>query len=380
MDKRNKMERQAIAALAHLANGVLFLLDPTETCGYPLTDQRRLLEEVRTLFPNVPILVVETKSDLSGVTRSCELQVSAVTGSGVRQALDLLDLRQELEQPFGDCIEVLVGEDDVRLRDASRLAVGTANLLEEDGVAVRKLRGDQVELLLVLGLQPRDRAVHKPHMPDSLDDVPGAGFAFRPDHGGPFPDPPDGLAEVPAPADERDAESPLVHVEERVRGDEDFGLVDHVDTHRLEGPRLRLVPDSAFGHHRHRDGIHDLLNLDRIVHARDAARRPDVRGHALQGHHRHRSRFLGDGGLLRVRDVHDDATLLHLREAALQQFGPESHPRQVEVERDGIPPGRAYGPWVFLICVAGSVNEGLSLSISRDRLTLGAWARQPPGD
>ena len=90
MDKRNKMERQAIAALAHLANGVLFLLDPTETCGYPLTDQRRLLEEVRTLFPNVPILVVETKSDLSGVTRSCELQVSAVTGSGVREVLDRL--------------------------------------------------------------------------------------------------------------------------------------------------------------------------------------------------------------------------------------------------------------------------------------------------
>src|SRR2546428_12524351 len=90
MDKRNKMERQAIAALAHLANGVLFLLDTTETCGYPLADQRRLLDEVRTLFPDVPILVVETKSDLSGVTRSCELQVSAVTGSGVREVLDRL--------------------------------------------------------------------------------------------------------------------------------------------------------------------------------------------------------------------------------------------------------------------------------------------------
>src|SRR5256712_1252125 len=33
MDKRNKMERQAIAALAHLANGVLFLLDTTATCA-----------------------------------------------------------------------------------------------------------------------------------------------------------------------------------------------------------------------------------------------------------------------------------------------------------------------------------------------------------
>jgi len=90
MDKRNKMERQAIAALAHLANGVLFLLDTTETCGYPLADQRRLLDEVRTLFPDVPIVVAATKSDLGGVARSGEIQVSAITGSGVQEVLDLL--------------------------------------------------------------------------------------------------------------------------------------------------------------------------------------------------------------------------------------------------------------------------------------------------
>jgi len=89
MDKRNKMERQAIAALAHLANGVLFLLDITETCGYPLNDQRRLLDEVRTLFPHVPIVVAATKSDLEGPS-SKELRVSALTGSGVPEVLDLL--------------------------------------------------------------------------------------------------------------------------------------------------------------------------------------------------------------------------------------------------------------------------------------------------
>ena len=89
MDKRNKMERQAIAALAHLANGVLFLLDPTETCGYPLEDQRRLLEEVRMLFPGVPLVVAATKSDLEGHS-SDEIPVSAVTGAGVSEVLDLL--------------------------------------------------------------------------------------------------------------------------------------------------------------------------------------------------------------------------------------------------------------------------------------------------
>ncbi len=89
MDERNKMERQAIAALAHLANGVLFLLDPSETCGYPLEDQRRLLEEVRTLFPGVSLVVAATKSDLDGAP-SDEIRVSAVTGAGVAEVLDLL--------------------------------------------------------------------------------------------------------------------------------------------------------------------------------------------------------------------------------------------------------------------------------------------------
>jgi len=89
MDHRNKMERQAIAALTHLANGVLFLLDPTETCGYPLEDQLRLLEEVRMLFPGVPLVVAATKSDLD--SGPCdEIRVSAVTGAGVAEVLDRL--------------------------------------------------------------------------------------------------------------------------------------------------------------------------------------------------------------------------------------------------------------------------------------------------
>src|SRR5207247_8364264 len=69
MEKRNRMERQAIAALRHLAEAVVFLVDPTETCGYPLDDQMRLLEQVRALFPDVPVVVAENKADLDGPSR-----------------------------------------------------------------------------------------------------------------------------------------------------------------------------------------------------------------------------------------------------------------------------------------------------------------------
>ena len=89
MASRNKMERQAIAALSHLADAVLFLIDPTETCGYGLNEQVRLLGEVEGLFPDVPIVVAENKADLGG-SASSRLRLSALTGAGVKEAMELL--------------------------------------------------------------------------------------------------------------------------------------------------------------------------------------------------------------------------------------------------------------------------------------------------
>jgi len=87
MEKRNRIERQAIAALAHLADAVLFLVDPTETCGYPLGDQLHLLESVREAFPGVPVVVAENKSDLNP-PKSGRPQVSSLTGEGVLEILE----------------------------------------------------------------------------------------------------------------------------------------------------------------------------------------------------------------------------------------------------------------------------------------------------
>ena len=83
------MERQAISALSHVADGILVLLDPTETCGYPLDDQRKLLAEIRSLFPAVPLLVLANKADLGG-PRTEGIAVSSLHGSRVTKALDAL--------------------------------------------------------------------------------------------------------------------------------------------------------------------------------------------------------------------------------------------------------------------------------------------------
>lgn len=87
--ERNRIEQQAVLALTYLADVILFLLDPSESCGYPVADQEKLLAEVRKEFGRVPLLIVENKADLSR-RASPHLSVSTLTGQG------LGDLRQAI--------------------------------------------------------------------------------------------------------------------------------------------------------------------------------------------------------------------------------------------------------------------------------------------
>ena len=87
MEERNPAERQAIVALRHLADVIVFLFDPTETCGYPMDLQERLLGEVREAFPETPIHEVENKADL-GRSDSPRPKVCALTGEGCKEIVD----------------------------------------------------------------------------------------------------------------------------------------------------------------------------------------------------------------------------------------------------------------------------------------------------
>jgi hypothetical protein len=117
---------------------------------------------------------------------------------------------------------------------------------------------------------------------------------------------------------ERHLERELVDVVGVVGRRQHLALVDEVDAERLQHARLGEVADAALGHHGDRDGVHDARDDLGVRHARDAAVAPDVGGNALERHHRHGARVLGDLRLLRVRDVHDHAALEHLGEAGLE--------------------------------------------------------------
>ncbi len=92
-DERNAIERQALSAVMNVANVVLFIIDPSEHCGYPIEVQRRLLDEVAGLV-SVPIVAVANKSDI--VRSDRDLTMSTETGEGVDKVLgQLLSYRPE---------------------------------------------------------------------------------------------------------------------------------------------------------------------------------------------------------------------------------------------------------------------------------------------
>jgi nucleolar GTP-binding protein len=84
LSERNKIERQAIAALRHLADLIVFIFDPSETSGYQMNDQTLMLENIQKLFTDVPFLIVENKVDIKD-TGSANRKISCITGEGIEE-------------------------------------------------------------------------------------------------------------------------------------------------------------------------------------------------------------------------------------------------------------------------------------------------------
>jgi nucleolar GTP-binding protein len=88
LEERNPIERQAINALEHLADVVIFVLDPSETCGYEIGKQENLLETIEDQFSGIPVIVVENKMDIC-ITASERMRISALEGTGVEELVNL---------------------------------------------------------------------------------------------------------------------------------------------------------------------------------------------------------------------------------------------------------------------------------------------------
>lgn len=86
---RNAYERKTMAALRHLCKLLLYIADPTESCGYSLDEQLKLYEEIRAEVSPAPSMLVYSKADIRRVPGA--LSVSSLTGEGVAELIELMN-------------------------------------------------------------------------------------------------------------------------------------------------------------------------------------------------------------------------------------------------------------------------------------------------
>jgi len=86
-EERNDIENQAVSALTHLADAVVFVADASGSCGYPLDAQLALRDAVVDRF-DAPVLTVCNKSDRSRDVEA-DAYMSVTEDENVDAVLDL---------------------------------------------------------------------------------------------------------------------------------------------------------------------------------------------------------------------------------------------------------------------------------------------------
>jgi nucleolar GTP-binding protein len=109
----NDIELNAMVALEHLADAILFIFDGSETCGYPLESQFNLLKEIKKVFKGIPVIYLFNKMDISNYNNNGErfeyinhyvdqlhdvLFITASEGEGVDEIVKLLESVKKIDR------------------------------------------------------------------------------------------------------------------------------------------------------------------------------------------------------------------------------------------------------------------------------------------
>ena len=104
LEEMNTIEMQSITAIAHLRSAILYFMDLSEQCGYPVASQIQLFKSIRPLFANKVVFIAinkiditkpedlspETQEDLNEMVKNGDvaeiLQLSCNTQEGVQEA------------------------------------------------------------------------------------------------------------------------------------------------------------------------------------------------------------------------------------------------------------------------------------------------------
>ena len=155
----NTIEMQSITAIAHLRSAVLFFMDLSEQCGYPVSAQIKLFQSIRPLFSNKLTFIVINKIDLAkpeDLDRETQSQLQGLLVSGEVELLQLSCTTSEGVMTVRNaiCDRLLAS------RNSQRLASGT----NAAGEPTSRL-GDLLRRIHVA--QPLGGVTRKPYVPEA---------------------------------------------------------------------------------------------------------------------------------------------------------------------------------------------------------------------
>ena len=103
----NDIEMNAIVALEHLADAILFIFDASETCGFHLENQYNLLKQIEKIFYEIPVVCLFNKMDLIEDTKylnqyidddTDSIFISAIEGEGIEKINEKIDSIKKIER------------------------------------------------------------------------------------------------------------------------------------------------------------------------------------------------------------------------------------------------------------------------------------------
>ena len=103
----NDIEMNAIVALEHLADAILFIFDGSETCGFHLDSQYNLLKQIENIFSEIPIIYLFNKMDIEQDEEYINqfvdnpektLFISALDGDGVDKINEIIDTIEKIDR------------------------------------------------------------------------------------------------------------------------------------------------------------------------------------------------------------------------------------------------------------------------------------------
>ena len=107
----NDIEMNAIVALEHLADAILFIFDGSETCGFHLENQYNLLKQIEKIFDEIPIIYLFNKMDIEQDENYINqfvddlkntLFISALDGDGIDKINSIIDSIEKIDRSFDE--------------------------------------------------------------------------------------------------------------------------------------------------------------------------------------------------------------------------------------------------------------------------------------